>query len=319
MSLSRDFLERCAAETGFRTAALEQVVRLGELAADVGRHPLLGRALALKGGTALNLCYGEPRRLSVDLDFNYVAGIERARMLADRPELEAALEQLSRRQGYRVQRSRDEHAGCKLYLEYPSALGGRRRLQIDLNFLFRLSFDSPARRRMWQPGGLDEPELPVVGLDEISIGKLIALLDRCAARDVYDASQLATIAGVQLSSPGFRARFIALSAILNQPLPSYGRERLDRRLSEERMLSELLPMLKEGERPAAGELLDQAWSAVAPLVRLTPAEAAYVTAAQEGDLRLDLLFPADAGEARRLGEHPALQWKIQNARRGPRR
>jgi len=63
-----------------------------------------------------------------------------------------------------------------------------------------------------------------------------------------------------------------------------------------------------------GELLDRAWSAVAPLLRLTPAEAAYVTAAQEGDLRLDLLFPADAGEARRLGEHPALQWKIQNAR-----
>jgi hypothetical protein len=40
---------------GFQTAALEKVVRLGELAVDVARHPLLGLALALKGGTALDL------------------------------------------------------------------------------------------------------------------------------------------------------------------------------------------------------------------------------------------------------------------------
>ena len=84
MSASLEYLERCSAETGFPVAGLEKVVRLGEMAADVGRHPLLCKALVLKGGTVLNLAFGPPERLSVDLDFNYVGAVERERMLAER-------------------------------------------------------------------------------------------------------------------------------------------------------------------------------------------------------------------------------------------
>jgi predicted nucleotidyltransferase component of viral defense system len=72
MSPSLEYLERCAAETGFQVIAIEKVVRLGELAGDVAGHPVLGEALALKGGSALNLCFGPPQRLSVDLDYNYI-------------------------------------------------------------------------------------------------------------------------------------------------------------------------------------------------------------------------------------------------------
>jgi len=68
MSPGLEFLVRCAAETGFRIPALEKVVRLGEVVGAVAQHPLLGAALALKGGTALNLAFGQPTRLSVDLD-----------------------------------------------------------------------------------------------------------------------------------------------------------------------------------------------------------------------------------------------------------
>ena len=74
MNLSLEFLERCSAETGYSISPLEKVVRLGEMAGSIARHPYLGKALALKGGSALNLCYGIPSRLSVDLDYNYIAG-----------------------------------------------------------------------------------------------------------------------------------------------------------------------------------------------------------------------------------------------------
>lgn len=85
MSPSRERLVALAAATRFRAETLEKVIRLGGIAADVARHPLLSRALALKGGTALNLCFGAPQRLSVDLDFNYIASADRERMLDDRP------------------------------------------------------------------------------------------------------------------------------------------------------------------------------------------------------------------------------------------
>ena len=51
------------------------------MAADVARHPFLGSVHALKGGTALNLCFEAPRRLSVDLDFDYIGHVEREKML----------------------------------------------------------------------------------------------------------------------------------------------------------------------------------------------------------------------------------------------
>jgi len=81
---------------------LEKVARLGELVADIGRHPFLGSVLILKGGTAINLCFGRPTRLSVDLDYNYVGQAEREKMLGDRPLVETALVELARKRQYRV-------------------------------------------------------------------------------------------------------------------------------------------------------------------------------------------------------------------------
>jgi hypothetical protein len=118
MRPERDELLAAAAETRFPAETLEKVARLGELVVEIGRHPLLGRSLALKGGTALNLLADVPPRLSVDLDFNFVGALDRDEMLRQRPEIEASVERISRALGYRIQRSREEHAGRKLFLGY---------------------------------------------------------------------------------------------------------------------------------------------------------------------------------------------------------
>lgn len=110
MKLNAEYLEGLAVETGFRPETLEKLIRLGELAADIERHPLLSRVLALKGDKALNLLFGPPARLSVDLDFNYIGQADRAGMQEERPEVERAIEIVGRGQGYQIQGSRDAHA-----------------------------------------------------------------------------------------------------------------------------------------------------------------------------------------------------------------
>src|SRR5712671_5737632 len=122
MSVSREYLERCSAETGHAIATLEKVVRLGEMASDLATHPLLGAVLVLKGGTALNLCFGPPGRLSVDLDYNYIGHLGREEMLNDRPRVETALTDLARRRTYLVQESADAFAGRKVFLRYRSVM-----------------------------------------------------------------------------------------------------------------------------------------------------------------------------------------------------
>ena len=125
MVLSAGYLHRCAADTGFSVATLEKVARLGEVAGDISRHPFLREKLLLKGGTALNLCFGRPSRLSVDLDYNYVGQLERSEMLKERPQVEAAVKELASRLKYQVQDSADGFAGHVICLNYLSVLGGQ--------------------------------------------------------------------------------------------------------------------------------------------------------------------------------------------------
>jgi Nucleotidyl transferase AbiEii toxin, Type IV TA system len=165
-----------------RPAPLSESCNWGELAADIARHPRLSEALALKGGTPLNLGFGPPRRLSIDLDYNYVAQLDRDSMLAERPEIEAAVVQIAERQGFRVQTSAEAFAGRKLHLHYAAALDPAGVVQIAINYLHRLPLDAAATMALWQHGELNQPSVHAVGLSELLVGKLLALLDRGVRR-----------------------------------------------------------------------------------------------------------------------------------------
>ena len=105
-----------------------------------------------------------------------------------------------------------------------------------------------------------------------------------------------------------------MSAVLQWPLSEYGRERLMHLMTDQAVGEQLLPMLSSSASHRAGALLEQAWLRMEPLLSLQPHEQEYVAAIHRGELRLDLLFPDDPSEARRLAGHPAIQWKIENVR-----
>ncbi len=314
MGVSLQYLQRCSNETGYAVTTLEKVTRLGEIAGEIARHPLLGSALALKGGTALNLCFGDaPKRMSVDLDYNYIAHPDRERMLADRPVIEGTAEEITRRLGYRIQRSSDDGAGRKLFANYRSVLGTDDRVEVDLNFQFRVPLDGPKLREMWQPGELDRPRIQIVSEIELCAGKLLALLDRAAPRDAWDAARLSVVAGDVLQTARFRAIFIGMSIVLPHPIHTYTRDRMSKLLTKHIIESQLLPMLVEGDAVNAESLVHKAWDVVAPYAKLNPEEMKYVTSAQKGELRPELLLPSQPGVVAILAKHPSIQWKITNA------
>lgn len=281
MNPSSEQIEALAARTGFQSQALEKVIRLGELTADIGRHPLLSHVLALKGGTALNLLLGTPARLSVDLDFNYVGQADRARMRSERPQVEHALEVIGQGQGYRIQRSREAHAGRKLYLAYTSRAGTGDRIEVDLNFLYRTPLGDLSRREMWQPPGFERPEVMIVPLEELAAGKLRATLDRSMPRDLFDTARLPHLLGGIWDTSRLRRIHIALAATLPHPLYDYGRTRFDR-VTARQVREQLVPMLQSDERTTAESLKEQAWQVTAPLVELDDAEREYIARVHAG-------------------------------------
>ena len=314
MNPSREYLQRCSEQSGYHVGPLEKVARLGEFASNVGRHPLLSGVLALKGGTALNLSFGAPRRLSVDLDFNYIGHLDRGKMLEDRPKVEETISALAIRMGYKVQESADAFAGRKLYLRYQSVLGIPDRIEVDVNYLFRLPLAGTELRQLWQPGELDRPEVLMVSLEEILIGKLLAFFDRCAPRDLWDFGNLTETALPIVGSASFRRLFLALSAILDHPISTYARARIESAATDRIIAEQLIPMLITGAVPRGADLAETAWNMAARFVTLAANEEAYVKAVDRGELSLDLLFPDSPEKSTRLAHHPALLWKIANVR-----
>jgi predicted nucleotidyltransferase component of viral defense system len=314
MNPSREYLQACSIQTGYRMAALEKVIRLGEMAGDVTRHPFLGKVLELKGGTALNLCFGPPKRLSVDLDYNYIGNLQREEMLKDRPRVEEAIYELSRRRGYQPQQSADSFAGRKIFLSFRSVMGHDDRIEVDLNYIFRIPLVEGEMRELWQPGELDRVRVYVVGQQELLAGKLIALLERGAARDVWVVANLSIGAMEIVASRPFRGLFIALSAILDHPLPTYTKARLNSILTDRALSEHLAPMLASREPLRPADLIDRAWAVMEHFLPLDPSEEQYVAGILRGELLPELIFSPGSGDADRISGHPAILWKILNVR-----
>lgn len=134
MEIFKSELMSQAKNTGFHADILEKVWRLLAILKRINADPYLKSRLALKGGTALNLFFFDLPRLSVDIDLNCIGALNTEEMQAKRPILEAALEELFRKERLSVLRVPKKHAGGKWKLKYSSALGGYGNLEVDLNF-----------------------------------------------------------------------------------------------------------------------------------------------------------------------------------------
>jgi predicted nucleotidyltransferase component of viral defense system len=185
--LSREQLQRAASDSGFQVESYEKVHVLVRLLEAIRTHPFLGSRMVLKGGTAINLFVLDLPRLSVDIDLNYVGPSDRAIMLAERPRIEQALQQVAGRMGLTVKRVPTEHAGGKWRLTYISALGRQGSIEVDVNFMTRTPL-WPVAPRDSHPIGSDKATQVLIGEDhELAAGKLAALVARSASRDLFDA------------------------------------------------------------------------------------------------------------------------------------
>ena len=315
MPASLDFLESGARKTGYQAATLEKVVRLGEIAGEISRHPTLSGQLVLKGGTAINLCPGPPERLSVDLDFNFIGCANRSGMIEARPHVERSLGELLRKLGYRVQMSPDAAASRKIFANYRSALGPEDRVEVDINYLWRVPLAGLQRVTLWQPDHLEQPTVRMVSNEELWTGKMLAFLDRTAPRDAWDIWRLGKSPCLTESLASLRRWCIAMSIILDRPLVHYDRSRLAARLTADAIQSQLHPMLDLASRPAPEVLADGAWQVTMTLLSLAPSESEFLQLALSGTLAPHLIFAEDSAAAARFTNHPQVTWKMQNLRR----
>lgn len=301
-------IRQLAGERGFGEATTEKALCLLDILGELGRHPYLRPRLVLKGGTALNLFYWDAPRLSVDLDLNYVGSPARDQMQAERPRVLSALQTIATAGGYRVQRGTPHHAAETWHFWYRSALGPLDHVAADLNFLMRVClFPRQARACVLDPTLTFE----VLALEELMAGKLVALLDRTAARDLFDAYRF-VLASPPYDETRLRRAFVFFAAAgLPRPLWEYDLSRLCR-ITQARLQRELWPVLTYGEGPGAAAMAEAVAPLLARLLALQPEERAFCESVLAGSPALEQLFPADETLAQQAAAHPALLWKVQN-------
>ena len=170
---------------------------------------------ALKGGTAINLFVRDMPRLSVDLDLvfvDYALGRDEA-LAAINQAIRGADERLKKR-GFQTHVAAVADAGeTKIFIRRDKL-----EVKVEVNFVLRGTLH-PVRAASLTPKAkealLADMELPLVSLEDLYGGKLVAALDRQHPRDLFDVMQLFLHEGI---TPGIRRGFVVYLASHNRPI-----------------------------------------------------------------------------------------------------
>lgn len=317
MRISKEKLLSEAEATEFRAEILEKVVLLLNLLEGFRDHPFLKGRLALKGGTALNLFFFELPRLSIDIDLNYIGALERETMLAERPKIEEAIRAVCAREEFTIRSFPEEHAGGKWSLRYESALGQRANLEVDVNFMFRIPLWPVTLKHSQQIGSYSAKGIMVLDIHELAAGKIVALLARHQARDLFDSHQILTRGG--LNQEFLRLAFVIYGAMNRKDWRTVSLDDVAFAMGE--LENHLIPLLRRDyltntRKPGilGNRLVEECRQALDVVLPLSKTETEFLNLLLEkGEINPSLLT-ANEDLAERISRHPLLQWKVLNVR-----
>ena len=264
---------------------------------------LVDDTFALKGGTAINLFVRDMPRLSVDLDLVFPDyTVPRAEALKRINEAIRQSVARLKKQGFQTHALASADAGeTKLLVRQGTTQG-----KIEVNFVMRGTVN-PVRMASLTQSARDtlqaDLEIPVVSLDDVYGGKLVAAMDRQHPRDLFDVMQLFAHEGI---TAGIRRAFVVYLASHNRPV-------------HEVLFPTLRDIRQEFENNFAGMTAE-------------PVELEVLLAARERMVR-ELQQGLTAGERRfllslvaaqpewtllhvpHMQQLPGLRWKLQNLER----
>lgn len=302
-------LGRQAKELGFVRDTFEKVCRLVDVLSFMEKDPALSDTLALKGGTAINLAFFDLLRLSVDIDLDFAKDVSREEMLEDRERITDHIQKYMAAAGYSLSpRSKQYHALDSFVYEYVNAGGMRDNLKIEINYMLRCHVLPLSRRNVELPW--NEEVLTVLCVDplEIFAAKAVALMNRAAARDLYDMFNLQQNGHMDLGSRSlFRQAVLFYMAISSENVPEHiSFEAIDE-ITEHKIRTDLTPVLR---RASHFQLVDAKEKVKAYLTDLLLPEGdlSFWKAFAGGKYKPELLFD-DPDVLERVRNHPMALWK----------
>ena len=315
MLSSKEQLMQYAQIDGYKPEILEKVYRLLDVFQQIISVPYLKERVVLKGGTALNLfCFKKLPRLSVDIDLNYIGSLDREKMLEEKQIIMDAIHQIMQQNRFERYRAPMRHAGGKMVWFYPSLLGQRGSLEIDINFMYR----QPLFPIIWKSPNIDEykdVKGPILDIHELTAGKLSALFDRNASRDWFDAHYLLT--QTSLDKQKLKLAFVTYLAMTKIDLQQIKPEKIDFNLRDLR--NRLIPVMHQlsvSRNPRelnkwATEIINELRQQLSNILPLAEHEEFFINKIRNDGIISPELITNDQKIMQKITDHPAIKWAIK--------
>ena len=302
---TKEYFEKFSKETNFHRDTLEKTYRLEQLLKEINRHPELRESLVIKGGTAINFLYFRYPRLSVDLDFNFIAGIEKEEKDKESPKIDEALHTIFKFERYECENI-SEYGLKKYFLKYINSSGNIDRIKVELNFLQRLTLLGAEKRSFLSP--FNELGFMVNTLKgpELFAGKVLALIDRLAPRDLYDIYMLQR-EKVKLDKILLRKIFIFFGCLARKDFREYHPNDIERILERD-IKRKLLPLLRKDEPLENDNMIQTVRPFLNEVFNFTSEESEYINRFFQGDFKPLILFDKLLDNVD-LERHPMVIWK----------
>ncbi len=302
---------RVAQQSGFVRDTFEKVLRLKEILKYLNEEEYLREHLLLKGGTAINLAVFNLPRLSVDIDMDYTPNDTKEDMLVAREKITALIKAYMDREGYQLlDSSRFMHSLDAFYYQYTNVGGNRDMIKIELNYSLRAHILEPVYRKILPEAFDDGMMIRMVAPMEIFAAKGNALINRAAARDLYDWGNMMQEKLFEESRDMFRKCFAFYASISAEKINrNFDTSAIDT-LNFDRIRRDLFPVLHKRDNFMLEERQQQAKDYITRLMQLTVQEKEYIDRFIRKEYKPELLFD-DKMIVERIQRHPMALWKCR--------
>jgi predicted nucleotidyltransferase component of viral defense system len=306
------FLGKKAKEMGFIRDTLEKVARLVDILDYFNTNPILKDNLALKGGTAINLTIFKLPRLSGDIDLDYIINNSKEEMFNSRKIINHTIEKFMGFEGYTLSsKSKETHSLDSFVFSYSGTSGNKDNIKIEINYSLRSHILEVEERTVITEHFSNDYKIKTLNIIEIYASKINAMLNRAAARDLYDVNNMIKCKIFDKTEQEIIKKCIIFYAAISDKNinKKFNSESIDL-ITKNNIKRELMPVLKtkdDFELEPAKKLVKEYMS---ELMVLSKKEKKFLNRFENGEYIPELLFE-DEKIINRIKVHPMALWKLR--------
>lgn len=308
----KKYISERASRHGFVRDTMEKVFRLVDILEYINQEPKLKNKLALKGGSAINIAIFNLPRLSVDIDLDYMINNSREEMLKNRDEINSVIMNYMKINGYiNSPKTKSPFSLDSFVFEYTNLGGNKDNIKIEINYSLRSHIFSGQEMTVASDYFDNEYKIYCLNYLELFGSKINALLNRAAARDLYDIYNMIRFMLFDENEQLILKKCVIFYAALSSKEinKSFLSNKIDS-ITKYKIKTDLLPVLTKRDSFNLENAVKLVKEFILNLMTFTPEEIEFIEHFKAKVYKPDLLFD-DLTIIERIRNHPMILWKIR--------